>query len=179
MEDKRSIKRSRSPSNEGSSSPSGGSTPPPLPSGSPPTPGSPLEIFSCHPCSPVFGQGGPSEKVPVVDLSSSSDEEGLTPDILRDEEFSKKLFDDLSHNVLGPPNDGNIIILNDSDKEEEKVHEEKTTGTKTMTTFAAVNLASTASNDADDAPGGVENDNSDDRTSDLEAHSGNGGAGLP
>jgi hypothetical protein len=27
-----------------------------------------------------FEQGGPSEKVPVVDLSSSSDEEGLNPD---------------------------------------------------------------------------------------------------
>jgi hypothetical protein len=40
-----------------------------------------LEISSCHPYSPVFEQGGPFEKVPVVGLSSSLDEEGLIPDV--------------------------------------------------------------------------------------------------
>jgi hypothetical protein len=69
MEDKRATKCSHSLSMEGSSSPSGGSTPPPVLSGSPPPSGSLLEISS-----PVFEQGGPSEKVLVLDLSSSSDE---------------------------------------------------------------------------------------------------------
>jgi hypothetical protein len=44
------------------------------------------------------------------------------------------------------------------------VREEKTTGTKDVATFAAVNPTSTASADAADAPTGVKNDNSDDRT---------------
>jgi hypothetical protein len=175
MEYKRGTKRARSPSNEGSSSPSGGSTPPSVPSGSPPPPGSPSEISSRCPCSPVFEQGGPSEKVLVVDLSSSSDEEGLIPDILRDEKFIKKLFGDLNRDVLGPPGDDKIIILSDSDEEEEEVREEKTTDTEAATTSATVNPASTASTDADDAPAGVKNDNSDDRTPDQEADGGNSG----
>jgi hypothetical protein len=67
----------------------------------------------------VFEQGNPFEKVPVVDLSPSSDEEGLISNTSRDEEFTKRLFGDLNHNVLGPPDNGNIIILSDSDEEEE------------------------------------------------------------
>jgi hypothetical protein len=75
----------------------------------------------------MFEQGGPSEKVPVVDLSSSSDEECLIPDILRDGEFTKKLFGNLNR-------DGKIIILSDPDEKEEEVREEKTTVTETVTT---------------------------------------------
>jgi hypothetical protein len=119
MEDKRGTKRSRSPSKEGSSSLSSGSTPPSASLGSSRPPGSLSEISSCRPCSLVFEQGGPSEKVPVVDLSSSSDEEGLIPDTLWDEEFARKLFGDLNSGVLGPPGDGKVIILNDSDEEDE------------------------------------------------------------
>jgi hypothetical protein len=59
----------------------------------------------------------------VVDLSSSSNEEGLIPDTLHDEEFARRLFGGLNHDVLGPSGDGNIIILSDFDEEEE-VHEE-------------------------------------------------------
>jgi hypothetical protein len=62
-----------------------------------------------------FEQGGPSEKIPVVDLSSSSDEE-----------FAKRLFDDLNHGLLGPPGDGKVIILSDSDEEEEVCEEDAT-----------------------------------------------------
>jgi hypothetical protein len=102
----------------------------------------------------VFEQGDLSEKVPVVDLSSSSNEKGLIPDILRDEEFTKKLFGDLNRDVLEPPDDNKIIILSDSDEEEEEVREGKTTGTKTVATFDVVNLSSTASTDANDAPTG-------------------------
>jgi hypothetical protein len=130
----------------------------------------------------VFEQGGPSEKVPVVDLSSSSDEEGLIPDISQDEEFTKKIFGDLNRDVRGPPDDGKVIILSDSDEEEEQVCEEKTTGTETMATSVAVNSASTASIDTDDAPAGVKNDNSDDHTPNQEADGGKGGGdgtGLP
>jgi hypothetical protein len=115
----------------------------------------------------VFEQGGPSEKVLEVDLSSSSDEEGLISNILWDEEFTKKLFGDLNRDVLGPPDDDKIIILIDSNEEEEEdACEEKTTSAETMTTSAVVNPTSTASTDVDDAHAGVTNDNSDDRTPD-------------
>jgi hypothetical protein len=57
-------------------------------------------------------------------------------------------------------------MLSDSDEEEDEVHEEKTTGTEDVATSATVNPASTATTDADDAPTGVENNNSDDRTPD-------------
>jgi hypothetical protein len=88
----------------------------------------------------------------VVDLSSSSDEESLIADVSWDEEFTRRLFGDLNHDVLGLPSDGKITILSYSDEEEEEVREEKTTGTEDATISAAVNPASTAS--ADDAPTG-------------------------
>jgi hypothetical protein len=116
MEDKRGTKSPHSSSKEGSSSPSNVSTPPPTPSGSPPPPGSPSEVSSCRHCSVVFEQGEPSERIPVVDLSS--DEEDLIPDITRDEEFSKRVFDDINRELLGPPGDGKIIIFSDSNEEE-------------------------------------------------------------
>jgi hypothetical protein len=102
----------------------------------------------------------------VVDLSSSSDEEGLIANVSRDEEFIRKFFGDINRDVLGPPDDNKIIMLSDSDEEEDEVHEEKTTGTEDVATSATVNPASTVTTDADDAPTGVENDNSDDRTPD-------------
>jgi hypothetical protein len=77
----------------------------------------------------MFEQGDPFEKVPVVDLSSSSDEEGLIPDTSRDKEFVKKLFSNLNRSVIGPPDDGKIIILSDFDEEEE-VHEEDVANTE-------------------------------------------------
>jgi hypothetical protein len=129
--------------------------PPLTPSGSPPPLGSPSEISSRCPCSPVFEQGGSSEMVHVVDLSSSLNEEGLIPDILWDEEFAKKLFGDLNHDILGPPGDSKIIILSDSDEDQEEVCQEHTTDTEIVATSAIVNPASTAPTDADDAPTGV------------------------
>jgi hypothetical protein len=118
----------------------------------------------------------------VVDLSSFSHEEGLIADVSRDEEFVRRLFDDLNRDILKPPGDGKIIVLSDSNEEEEEVREEKTTDTEDATTSAAINPASTASVDADNAPTRVKNDNSDDQTSDQEAdgNSGSGDdAGLP
>jgi tricorn protease-like protein len=83
----------------------------------------------------------------VVDLSSSSDEGDLIADDSRDEEFIRRLFGDLNRDVIGPSSDDNIIILSDSDKEEEDMREEKTIGTEDAATSAAVNPASTASID--------------------------------
>jgi hypothetical protein len=64
--------------------PSDAKTPPLTLSGSPPLPGSPSEVSSRHPRSPVFEQGGPSGKDSMVDMSSSSDEEDLIPDSSHD-----------------------------------------------------------------------------------------------
>jgi hypothetical protein len=87
------TKCSRSPSKEGSSLSSGGSTPSSAPSGSSPPPGSPSEISSRRPCSPVFEQANPAENVLVVDLSSSSDEEGLvTPHVSKPHDYVNHLF---------------------------------------------------------------------------------------
>jgi hypothetical protein len=55
----------------------------------------------------------------VVDLSSSSDDGDLITDVSRDEEFTTRLFGDLNRDVLGSPDDVKIIILSDSDEEEE------------------------------------------------------------
>jgi hypothetical protein len=152
MDDMRGIKCSRSPSKEGSSSPSSVSTPLPSPLGSPLPPGSPLEVSSDRLRSPIFEHGGPSERIPVVDLSS--DEKDLFPDTLRDEEFTRKLFSDLNRGLLGTPGDDNIIILSISDEDEE-VHEEEATDTKAAPPSAVMTLAPTTA-DAEDASKGVQ-----------------------
>jgi hypothetical protein len=100
-------------------------------------------------------------------MSSSSDGEGLIPDTSWDEEFTKKLLSDLNHEVLGPPGDGKIIILSDSDEEEEEVREEIITDTNVAPSSAIGILDSTASTtDIDDVLKEVRNDNSDDHTAD-------------
>jgi hypothetical protein len=107
----------------------------------------------------------------VVDLSSSFNEGDLIADVSRDEAFTRRLFDDLNRNVLGPPDDGKIIILSDSDEEEE-VCEEKAADAEAASSSAVRSLASTASIDVD----------GDDRTPDQEADGTNGSgddAGLP
>jgi hypothetical protein len=65
----------------------------------------------------VFEQGGPSGKAPVVDLSSSLNEEDLIPDTSHDFEFAQCLYGELHRALLGPPGDGKIIILSNSDEE--------------------------------------------------------------
>jgi hypothetical protein len=114
---------------------------------------------------------GPSRKASVIDLSSSSDEEDLIVATSRDFDLAQRLFGELNRGVLGPPGYGKIIILSDSDEEEVR---EKTTDTEIMAASAAVNPASTASADVDDAPVGVKNDNSDDQGPDQEAGGDNG-----
>jgi hypothetical protein len=77
----------------------------------------------------------------VVDLSSSSDEEGLIHDTLRDAEFTRRLFDELNRDVLRPLDDDKIIILSVSDEEEEEeVREETTIDTDVMPSSALQSL---------------------------------------
>jgi hypothetical protein len=73
----------------------------------------------------VFEQGGPFGKAPVIDLSSSSDEEDSFADTSRDFEFAQWLYGELNQDLVGPPDDGNVIILSNSDKEKEEAREEK------------------------------------------------------
>jgi hypothetical protein len=117
----------------------------------------------------------------MIDLSLSLDEENFIADTSHDAEFTKKFFGDLNCDILGPPGDGKVIILDDSDEEKE-VSDEKTVDIELTATSAVVNPASTASAVAVDAPVEVKNNNSDDQGPDLEASGGNGngsGTGAP
>jgi hypothetical protein len=87
----------------------------------------------------------------VVNLSSSSDEGDLIADVSRDEEFTRRLFSDLNCDFLGLSGDSKIIILSDSDEEEEEVCEEKVTDVKAAPSSATRSPAPTAS--ADDTDG--------------------------
>jgi hypothetical protein len=86
----------------------------------------------------------------VVDLSS--DEEDTLPDTLREEEFIRKLFGDLNHGLLGLPSDTNIIVLSDTDEEEE-VREEDAVDVEVMPPSARNSSAPIVS--SDDQPDGV------------------------
>jgi hypothetical protein len=145
MEDKRGIKRERSPSAEGSPLPDDAETPPPTPSRSPPPPGSPSIVSSRRPCSLVFEQGNVSRKIPKLDPSS------FIADASHDEELARKLFGNLNRDILRPPGDSKIIVLDDSDDDGE-AQEEKTTDIESTATPAS----------ADDAPAAARIDNSDD-----------------
>jgi hypothetical protein len=78
-------------------------------------------VSSRHPRSPVFEQGGPSGKVRVIDLSSSSDEENSFADTSHDFEFAQRLYSELNRVLLGPPDDGKVIIVSDSDEEKRRL----------------------------------------------------------
>jgi hypothetical protein len=91
----------------------------------------------------VFEQGNASGKTPMIDLSSSSDEENLIVDTSRDAKLTKKLFGDFNRDILGPPGDDKIIVLIDSDDKTE-AQEEETTGIEPTTAPAFTDLASSA-----------------------------------
>jgi hypothetical protein len=116
MEGKRGIKRECYSSAEGSPAASDAKTPPSASSGTPSPPGSLPEVSSRCPRSPIFEQGGPSRKAPVIDLSSSSNEEDSFADTSRDFEFTQWLYGELNRDLLGPSSDGKIIILSDFDE---------------------------------------------------------------
>jgi hypothetical protein len=162
MEDKKNLKHPHSSSNKGSSSPSKASTPPPSRSESPPPTQSPSKTSSRRLCLPPCEQGGPSKPVPVVDLASSSGEEHSFTDTSLDEELTRKLFGDLNHDILGPPDDGKIIVLSHSDDEDE-THEDVTVNAEAAPPSAANSVDSpTSAPDADDTPDGAPDDNADD-----------------
>jgi hypothetical protein len=151
MEDKRCIKRERSPFAEENSTPNDAKTPPWAPYESPSPPVSLSEVASR---SPVFAQGGPSGKAPVIDLSSSSDEEDFIADTSRDFEFAQRLYGELNRGFLGLSDDSKVIILGDSNEEKEEVREEKSSNPKDAAAFAVVNPTLTTS--AGDAGAPVE-----------------------
>jgi hypothetical protein len=122
-------------------------SPPPAPSGTPSPPGSPAEVCSHRPRSPVLEQGGPSGMAPVVDLSSPQGEENPLNDIACDFEFARCLFSELNHAFLGPPDDDIVIILSDSDEAEKEAREENSGDTKDAAASATINPISTASAD--------------------------------
>jgi hypothetical protein len=110
----------------------------------------------------VFEQGGPSKKTPVVDLFSSSDEEDIIPNTSHDFEFTQRLYDELNHALVGPSDDGKIIINSDSNEEEE-VHEETVTDAKATPSAAVVKPSTLAASptDVDEDPGATPNDSND------------------
>jgi hypothetical protein len=147
MEGKRGIKRECSPSAEGSPAASDTKTPPTAPSGTSSPLGSPTEVCSHRPRLSILEQGGPSGTTLVVDLSSPQGEENPIHDTTRDFEFAQRLFDELNRVLLGPPDDGKVINLNDSDEEEEEAHNGKSAGVEDVAASAAINSVSTASVD--------------------------------
>jgi hypothetical protein len=148
MEAKKGIKCECSPSAEGSPLPDDAKTLIPVPSGSPPPPRSPSDVSSRRRYSSVFEQGGASWAT-LVSIPSL-----LVVDTSRDEEFTRKLFGDVSRDILEPPSDGKIIIIDDFDDDEE-AQEEGTTGIDPMTVPTS----------AVDAPAGTSVTNSDDQGS--------------
>jgi hypothetical protein len=94
-------------------------------------------------------------------MTPVSGHSSLFVDTSRDEEFTRKLFDDRNHNILGLPGDGKIIIIDDSDDDDE-AQEEGTADIEPMSVPVS----------ATDAPAGARVANSDDQGSDQEADGG-------
>jgi hypothetical protein len=110
----------------------------------------------------MFEKGGPSVKAPVVVLSSSSDDEGLIPETSRDFEFAQRLYDELNRALLGPPDDGKVIVISDSDKETEAREETLVEAEVVPSTAAGKPSTPAASHtDANENPGAAPNYSSD------------------
>jgi hypothetical protein len=109
--------------------------------------------------SPMYKNSEPYEGFPVVDLSFGEENDFL--DTSGDEEIARKFFVDLNHDILGPLGDGNIIILNNSDEEEE-VRDEDHADVEAASSSAVKSLAPTASTAIDNVtPEEVQGDSSD------------------
>jgi hypothetical protein len=130
-------------------------TPPPVSSGSPLPPGSPSVASSRRPCSLVFEQGNAFRNILMLEPSS------FIADTSRDEKITRNLFGYLNRDILGPPGDSKIIILDDSDDDGEAQEE---------TTVEIESTVARAS--ADGAPAEVRIDNSDDQEPNQEADGG-------
>jgi hypothetical protein len=128
--------------------------PPSSPIASSPPPASSLGGLSQGPLSPMYKHGEPFEGSLVVDLSS--EEEDASPDTSRDEEISQKLFGDLNRGLLGPPGDGNIIILIDSNEEEEVQEDDRANAEATPSSARNFPAPITSAAADDDAPDEVQ-----------------------
>jgi hypothetical protein len=96
-----------------------------------------------------------------VDLALSSGEEDSVADTSRDEEFARKLFGELNRDILGPCGDGKIIVISDSDNDDE-THEDAAINAEAAPPSAANSADSpTSASDADETTDGVSDDNAD------------------
>jgi hypothetical protein len=96
-----------------------------------------------------------------VDLALSSGEEESIADTSRDEEFTRKLFGDLNRDILGPPGDGKIIVISDSDDEDE-TYEDAAVNAEAAPPSATNSADSpTSASDVDETPDEVSDDNAD------------------
>jgi hypothetical protein len=116
----------------------------------------------------VFEQGNASGKTPMIDPFS------FVIDTSRDMKLARKLFGDLKRDILGPPGDGKIIVLDDSNDNTE-AQEEKTASIESIAAPASADLALSAPTSADDAPARTKIGNSDDQGPDQEADGDEGG----
>jgi hypothetical protein len=99
-------------------------------------------------------------------------------DTSHDVELARKLFGDLNRDIIRPPGDDKIIILDDSDNDAE-AQEEKTVGMESTIAPASTDLALSAPTSVDDAPTGSKIGNSDDQGPDQKADGGRRSAGEP
>jgi endo-alpha-1,4-polygalactosaminidase (GH114 family) len=106
----------------------------------------------------VFEQGGPSKNIPVIDLSSSSNEEDFFTDTSRDAELASQLFG----NLLRLPDKGKVIVLSDFDEEEEVREDTTTNANFTPSTTVKSLTPATSAVDVDEDLGKMQDDNSDD-----------------
>jgi hypothetical protein len=96
-----------------------------------------------------------------VELTLSSGEEDFIADTSWDEEFTRKLFGDLNRDILGPPGNGKIIVISDSDDEDE-THEDAAINAEAAPPSVANSVDSpTSASDIDETPDGVSDDNAD------------------
>jgi hypothetical protein len=116
----------------------------------------------------VFEQGNASRKTPMIDPFS------FVIDTSRDMKLARKIFGDLNRDILGPPGDGKIIVLDDSNDDTE-AQEEKTASIESIAAPASADLALSAPTSADDAPARIKIGNSDDQGPDQEADGDEGG----
>jgi hypothetical protein len=113
-------------------------------------------VSSRHLCSLVFELGNTSGKIPMLNPPS------FIVDTSRDEELARKLFGNQNRDILGPPGDGKIIVLDDSNDNGE-AQEEKTADIESMAAPTSV----------DDAPAEARISNSDDQGPVQEVNGGN------
>jgi hypothetical protein len=112
----------------------------------------------------MYEHDEPSEGFLVVDISSR--EEGAFPNTSCDEEITRRLFNDLNHGLLGPPNNDNIIVVSDSNEEEQVCEDDRTDAEAVPSSAGDSRTPTTSATDGDDAPDGVQNDSNGSSTPD-------------